>query len=98
MYYCCGWEQIVNRSENTQDNIKLMKLIVLSIELNSTPFNLTGLKYFRVTLSTVLKVNFKSTYVIYTFFNVGLLGFTGCIFVFCIPYFDGLKTLRLVVK
>lgn len=34
-----------------------MKLIVLSIQLNSTPFNLTGLKHFRVTLTAVLKVN-----------------------------------------
>lgn len=57
MYYCSGWEQIVNRSENTEENVKLMKLIVRSIELNSAPFNLTGLKYFHVTLSTVLKVN-----------------------------------------
>ncbi|KAH8358586.1 hypothetical protein KR093_001110, partial [Drosophila rubida] len=56
MYYCGEWEQIVHRSENVRENIKLMKLIVLSIELNSTPFSLNGLKYFRVTLTSVVKI------------------------------------------
>ncbi|KAH8311694.1 hypothetical protein KR044_007587, partial [Drosophila immigrans] len=56
MYYCAGWEQIIYRSDNVRENIKLMKLVVLSIELNSTPFSLTGLKYFSVTLTSVVKI------------------------------------------
>ncbi|KAH8358706.1 hypothetical protein KR093_001844, partial [Drosophila rubida] len=56
MYYCGGWEQIVHRSDDVQENIKLMKLVILSIELNSTPFSLTGLKYFSVTLTSAVKI------------------------------------------
>ncbi|KAM8706064.1 hypothetical protein ACLKA7_010364 [Drosophila subpalustris] len=44
MYFCGDWEQIIYCSQNVAENVKLMKLIVLSIELNSKPFSLTGLK------------------------------------------------------
>ncbi|XP_051862841.1 odorant receptor 74a-like [Drosophila albomicans] len=56
MYYCGDWEQIIYRSDNVEENKKLMKLVILSIELNSTPFSLTGLNYFTVTLTSVVKI------------------------------------------
>ncbi|EDV90822.1 odorant receptor 74a [Drosophila grimshawi] len=56
MYYCCDWEQVVYHSHNTYENVQLMKLVILSIELNSKPFALTGLNYFRVTLVAVIKI------------------------------------------
>ncbi|KAH8406600.1 hypothetical protein KR215_009014, partial [Drosophila sulfurigaster] len=56
MYYCGDWEQIIYRSDNAEENKKLMKLVILSIELNSTPFSLTGLNYFSVTLTSVVKI------------------------------------------
>ncbi|XP_062123316.1 odorant receptor 74a-like [Drosophila sulfurigaster albostrigata] len=56
MYYCGDWEQIIYRSDNAEENKKLMKLVILSIELNSTPFSLTGLNYFTVTLTSVVKI------------------------------------------
>lgn len=59
IYYTCDWEQIIYRSNNTPENVQLMKLVKLSIQLNSRPFFVTGLKYFRVTLVAVLKVTIK---------------------------------------
>ncbi|KAH8407250.1 hypothetical protein KR222_011314, partial [Zaprionus bogoriensis] len=59
IYYCGDWEQIVYHSTNTRENVKLMKLIALSIQLHSKPFHLTGLKHFRVTLVTVIKVGLR---------------------------------------
>ncbi|EDW69059.1 odorant receptor 74a [Drosophila virilis] len=56
MYYCCDWEQVIYKSSNAQENVKLMKLVTMAIEINSRPFYLTGLKYFRVTLVAVLKI------------------------------------------
>ncbi|XP_023179353.2 odorant receptor 74a [Drosophila hydei] len=56
MYYTCDWEHIVYKSSNAPENVQLMKLITLAIEINSRPFCLTGLKYFRVTLVAVLKI------------------------------------------
>lgn len=55
--------------------MKLMKLVKLSIQLNSRPFFVTGLKYFCVTLVAVLKVTIKEFkfemgyHVIYCFFT-----------------------------
>ncbi|XP_062127698.1 odorant receptor 74a, partial [Drosophila sulfurigaster albostrigata] len=56
MYYSCNWEQIIYRSSNARENVLLMKLVFQAIQINSRPFFLTGLKYFRVTLVAVLKV------------------------------------------
>ncbi|XP_034484412.1 odorant receptor 74a-like [Drosophila innubila] len=56
MYYCGEWEQIIYSSHNIEENVKLMKLIVLSMQLNSKPFSLTGLNYFRVTLQAIVKI------------------------------------------
>lgn len=56
MYYTSDWEQIVHQSEDVAENLRLMKLVTLAIELNSRPFFITGLKYFRVSLTAVLKV------------------------------------------
>uniref|UniRef100_A0A6P4ECV0 Odorant receptor 74a-like n=1 Tax=Drosophila rhopaloa TaxID=1041015 RepID=A0A6P4ECV0_DRORH len=55
MYYTADWEQVVNQSQNVGENVKLMKLVTLAIQLNSRPFFITGLKYFRVSLTAVLK-------------------------------------------
>lgn len=52
-----NWEDIILKSSNTEDNIKLMKLIILSIELNQKPFYLTGFNYFNVSLATVVTVS-----------------------------------------
>lgn len=52
-----NWEDIILKSPNTEDNIKLMKLIILSIELNQKPFYLTGFNYFNVSLATVVTVS-----------------------------------------
>ncbi|XP_030384601.1 odorant receptor 74a [Scaptodrosophila lebanonensis] len=56
MYYTSGWEQIVYHSSNVRENVLLMKMLTLAIEINSQPFFLTGLKYFRVTLVAVVKI------------------------------------------
>ncbi|KAH8398819.1 hypothetical protein KR222_007961, partial [Zaprionus bogoriensis] len=56
VYYSCDWEQVIYRSSNTRENVQLMKLVTLAIQLNSRPFCVTGLKYFRVTLVAVLKI------------------------------------------
>ncbi|KAH8395043.1 hypothetical protein KR215_006063, partial [Drosophila sulfurigaster] len=56
MYYSCNWEQIIYRSSNARENVLLMKLVFQAIQINSRPFFLTGLKYFRVTLVAVLKI------------------------------------------
>lgn len=56
-YYMSNWEDIILKSSNTEDNIKLMKLIILSIELNQKPFYLTGFNYFNVSLATVVTVS-----------------------------------------
>ncbi|KAH8365635.1 hypothetical protein KR093_002885, partial [Drosophila rubida] len=64
MYYSCNWEQIVYRSSNTNENVLLMKLVYQAIQINSRPFFLTGLKYFRVTLVAVLKVIYDNCFII----------------------------------
>ncbi|EDW89732.1 uncharacterized protein Dyak_GE19395 [Drosophila yakuba] len=56
MYYLTHWEQILQYSTNPSENLRLLKLINLSIEMNSKPFYVTGLKYFRVSLQAVLKI------------------------------------------
>ncbi|XP_022214961.2 odorant receptor 35a [Drosophila obscura] len=56
MYYLTHWEQILVHSTNPQENLRLLKLINLAIEMNSKPFYVTGLKYFRVSLQAGLKI------------------------------------------
>ncbi|KAH8360880.1 hypothetical protein KR084_010186, partial [Drosophila pseudotakahashii] len=58
MYYTADWEQVVHRSDNVGENVKLMRLVRLAIQLNSRPFFITGLNYFRVSLTAVLKVGY----------------------------------------
>lgn len=60
MYYSCNWEEVIYRSNNAQENVLLMKLVSQAIQINSRPFYLTGLKYFRVTLVAVLKVIYNN--------------------------------------
>ncbi|XP_016983646.1 odorant receptor 74a [Drosophila rhopaloa] len=68
MYYTADWEQVVNQSQNVGENVKLMKLVTLAIQLNSRPFFITGLKYFRVSLTAVLKI-IKGAFSYFTFLN-----------------------------
>ncbi|XP_022231042.2 odorant receptor 74a-like [Drosophila obscura] len=68
MYYTAGWEQVVHQSNNLQENLRLMKLVNLAIQLNSRPFFLTGLKYFRVSLAAVLKI-IQGAFSYFTFLN-----------------------------
>ncbi|BFF94845.1 odorant receptor 35a [Drosophila madeirensis] len=56
MYYLTHWEQVLEHSTNPQENLRLLKLINLAIEMNSKPFYVTGLKYFRVSLQAGLKI------------------------------------------
>ncbi|XP_016933828.2 odorant receptor 35a [Drosophila suzukii] len=56
MYYLTQWEQILQYSTSPRDNLRLLKLINLAIEMNSKPFYVTGLKYFRVSLQAGLKI------------------------------------------
>ncbi|EDW51848.1 GM14265 [Drosophila sechellia] len=56
MYYLTHWEQILQYSTNPGENLRLLKLINLAIEMNSKPFYVTGLKYFRVSLQAGLKI------------------------------------------
>ncbi|KAH8413556.1 hypothetical protein KR009_012276 [Drosophila setifemur] len=56
MYYHTNWELVLEHSTNPQENLKLLKLINLAIEMNSKPFYVTGLKYFRVSLQAGLKI------------------------------------------
>lgn len=57
MYYQTQWEQVIYYSTNPCENLRLMKLVALSIELNCRTYYMTGLKYFRVSLQAVIKVN-----------------------------------------
>lgn len=59
MYYLTHWEQVLEHSINPQENLRLLKLINLAIELNSKPYYVTGLKYFRVSLQAGLKVSLQ---------------------------------------
>ncbi|XP_017080322.1 odorant receptor 74a [Drosophila eugracilis] len=68
MYYTSGWEQVVHQSSNVKENVKLMKLMTLAIQLNSKPFFITGLNYFRVTLVAVLKI-IQGAFSYFTFLN-----------------------------
>ncbi|XP_017058921.1 odorant receptor 74a [Drosophila ficusphila] len=68
MYYTADWEQIVHQSENAGENVKLMRLLTLAIELNSRPFFITGLNYFRVSLTAVLKI-IQGAFSYFTFLN-----------------------------
>ncbi|XP_030384621.1 odorant receptor 35a [Scaptodrosophila lebanonensis] len=56
MYYESKWEQVMYLSTNTCENVRLLKLVVVAIEVNAKPFYVTGLKYFRVSLIAVLKI------------------------------------------
>ncbi|XP_022215387.2 odorant receptor 74a [Drosophila obscura] len=68
MYYTADWEQVVHQSKNLQENLRLMKLVILAIQLNSRPFFITGLKYFRVSLAAVLKI-IQGAFSYFTFLN-----------------------------
>ncbi|BFF98646.1 odorant receptor 74a [Drosophila madeirensis] len=68
MYYTADWEQVVHQSNNRLENLRLMKLVTLSIQLNSRPFFITGLKYFRVSLAAVLKI-IQGAFSYFTFLN-----------------------------
>ncbi|KAH8286153.1 hypothetical protein KR054_003262 [Drosophila jambulina] len=68
MYYTSDWEQIVHMSDDVAENLRLMKLVTLAIELNSRPFFITGLKYFRVSLTAVLKI-IQGAFSYFTFLN-----------------------------
>ncbi|XP_020816403.1 odorant receptor 74a [Drosophila serrata] len=68
MYYTSDWEQIVHQSEDVAENLRVMKLVTLAIELNSRPFFITGLKYFRVSLTAVLKI-IQGAFSYFTFLN-----------------------------
>ncbi|XP_017050628.2 odorant receptor 35a [Drosophila ficusphila] len=56
MYYLTHWEEILQHSTNPRENLRLLKLINLAIAMNSKPFYVTGLKYFRVSLQAGLKI------------------------------------------
>ncbi|XP_017067079.2 odorant receptor 35a [Drosophila eugracilis] len=56
MYYLTHWEQILQYSTDPQENLRLLKLVNLAIEMNSKPFYVTGLNYFRVSLQAGLKI------------------------------------------
>ncbi|KAM8717885.1 hypothetical protein ACLKA7_004563 [Drosophila subpalustris] len=56
MYYQSQWEQSLYYSTNSLENLRLMKVVLLAIELNYKPFYLTGLTYFRVSLQAVIKI------------------------------------------
>ncbi|TDG45513.1 hypothetical protein AWZ03_008019 [Drosophila navojoa] len=56
MYYQSQWEQVLYHSTNPRENLRLMKVVALSIELNCRTYYMTGLKYFRVSLQAVLKI------------------------------------------
>nr|XP_017099432.2 odorant receptor 35a [Drosophila bipectinata] len=56
MYYLTHWEEILEHSTDPQENLRLLKIINLAIEMNSKPYFVTGLKYFRVSLQAGLKI------------------------------------------
>ncbi|XP_043861954.1 odorant receptor 74a [Drosophila santomea] len=68
MYYTANWEQVIHQSDNVGENVKLMKLVTLAIQLNSRPFFITGLNYFRVSLTAVLKI-IQGAFSYFTFLN-----------------------------
>uniref|UniRef100_A0A240SWC6 Odorant receptor n=1 Tax=Glossina brevipalpis TaxID=37001 RepID=A0A240SWC6_9MUSC len=56
MYYTSNWEHIIERSLDSRENTRLMKLLTMAINLNRKPFYLTGLNFFTVSLNTVIKI------------------------------------------
>ncbi|XP_064535402.1 odorant receptor 35a [Drosophila montana] len=56
MYYQSSWEQVLYYSTNPHENLRLLKVVVIAIEMNSKPYYMMGLKYFRVSLQAVLKI------------------------------------------
>lgn len=56
MYYQSNWEQVLYYSTNPHENLRLLKVVVIAIEMNCKPYYMMGLKYFRVSLQAVLKV------------------------------------------
>ncbi|KAH8380195.1 hypothetical protein KR009_009439 [Drosophila setifemur] len=68
MYYTSDWEQVVHHSDNVSENLRLMKLVTQAIQLNSRPFCVTGLKYFRISLTAVLKI-IQGAFSYFTFLN-----------------------------
>ncbi|XP_030561413.1 odorant receptor 35a [Drosophila novamexicana] len=56
MYYQSNWEQVLYYSTNPHENLRLLKVVVIAIEMNCKPYYMMGLKYFRVSLQAVLKI------------------------------------------
>ncbi|EDW64332.1 odorant receptor 35a [Drosophila virilis] len=56
MYYQSNWEQVLYYSTNPYENLRLLKVVVIAIEMNCKPYYMMGLKYFRVSLQAVLKI------------------------------------------
>lgn len=93
MYYLTHWEQVLEHSTNPQENLRLLKLINLAIEMNSKPFYVTGLKYFRVSLQAGLKVSYFKLFcplirLSFLFFT----DFAGILLLLHIPHLDAAST------
>lgn len=89
MYYESKWELIVERSVDTQKNVKLMKFVTLSIVTNRNAFHFTGLNFFNVSLNSVVAVsvcerNFKNQMPSMKHFLLQVLKGAGSYFTFLI--------------
>ncbi|XP_055856078.1 odorant receptor 74a-like [Episyrphus balteatus] len=55
-YYLSNWEEIINQSTNSKENILLMKDLQVCMSLHQNSKRLTGYKFFDVSLDTVVMV------------------------------------------
>ncbi|XP_036329321.1 odorant receptor 74a-like [Rhagoletis pomonella] len=55
-FYESSWELVIHQSKDSNANVRLMKLLVLAIGTSQKPFTLSGLNYFSVSLTAVLKI------------------------------------------
>ncbi|XP_054082565.1 odorant receptor 74a [Zeugodacus cucurbitae] len=54
-FYKSHWELVIQKSSDTNANVRLMKTLLLAITTSQKPFVLTGFNYFSVSLTAVLK-------------------------------------------
>ena len=68
MYYASTeWNRIIEKSNNVEENLKLMKLVLLSMQLNVRPLKLTGLNFFDISLHTVITVRIRFVFFFFLF-------------------------------
>ncbi|XP_067625939.1 odorant receptor 74a-like [Eurosta solidaginis] len=55
-FYESNWELVLEKSKDTNANVRLMKTLLLAIGTSQKPFVLTGFNYFSVSLTAILQI------------------------------------------